>query len=382
MSIRFSCGTCGKVFRVQDVHAGRKGKCPACGSVLQIPPLQEGPETNASSSLSSLSTQDGNVAATSDHRYCVFCREHLAEDDYAYFVCFSKPQPGKKAAAMLGGGIGALVYGFYRALRPGGEARLFEFARCRDCKEKSELAESRILRGLRWGAGAGLALGIAAFVAIVSIKSDFRSNSTLGHMLGFLLLFCFVGLVLGMLIGATAAADSVRRARRKISWESECVRGFPEVKELMEQGWKSEDVKLRSAAELRKWRQYRPRTIWCKEAGSPEYQVHGGLVSERGTGVPSPTAAENAPIVSTVARQRRFPLDRQWKLDIYDNRAVVSLPDGSKAISFPNDVEQYGFPWPFMSSVNFWVVESSERYRFVVEKEAIRRLKALVAAPS
>lgn len=36
MPITFSCG-CGKVLRVPDAHAGKKAKCPGCGSLTSIP---------------------------------------------------------------------------------------------------------------------------------------------------------------------------------------------------------------------------------------------------------------------------------------------------------------------------------------------------------
>src|SRR4051794_27375237 len=36
MAIQVSC-QCGKQLRVKDEYAGRKGKCPACGGVIQIP---------------------------------------------------------------------------------------------------------------------------------------------------------------------------------------------------------------------------------------------------------------------------------------------------------------------------------------------------------
>jgi hypothetical protein len=36
MPITFDC-TCGKMLRVPDEHAGRRAKCPACGSVVPIP---------------------------------------------------------------------------------------------------------------------------------------------------------------------------------------------------------------------------------------------------------------------------------------------------------------------------------------------------------
>ena len=35
--IRFDCEECGKVIKVAGKHAGRKGKCPNCGSLVVVP---------------------------------------------------------------------------------------------------------------------------------------------------------------------------------------------------------------------------------------------------------------------------------------------------------------------------------------------------------
>jgi len=37
MTIDVTCLSCGKVLHIADHLAGRKGKCPACGTVMQIP---------------------------------------------------------------------------------------------------------------------------------------------------------------------------------------------------------------------------------------------------------------------------------------------------------------------------------------------------------
>jgi len=37
MPIQFSCTNCDKTLRVKDESAGKRAKCPACGTVLQIP---------------------------------------------------------------------------------------------------------------------------------------------------------------------------------------------------------------------------------------------------------------------------------------------------------------------------------------------------------
>lgn len=42
MSITAQC-ECGKTFKVKDEHAGKKGKCPDCGSIVLIPFPEEAP---------------------------------------------------------------------------------------------------------------------------------------------------------------------------------------------------------------------------------------------------------------------------------------------------------------------------------------------------
>lgn len=44
MPIDVECG-CGKTFRVKDEHAGKRGKCPACGEMLTIPAPAAKPPT-------------------------------------------------------------------------------------------------------------------------------------------------------------------------------------------------------------------------------------------------------------------------------------------------------------------------------------------------
>jgi len=39
--IQFSCQNCNHLLNVSDKYAGRKGKCPSCGSIVQVPALQK-----------------------------------------------------------------------------------------------------------------------------------------------------------------------------------------------------------------------------------------------------------------------------------------------------------------------------------------------------
>ena len=43
MPIKFSCQSCGRALRARDEFAGKRGECPYCGSVLQVPPPSEEP---------------------------------------------------------------------------------------------------------------------------------------------------------------------------------------------------------------------------------------------------------------------------------------------------------------------------------------------------
>jgi phage FluMu protein Com len=41
MPIEMRCAGCGQTLRVADEHAGKKARCPACGTIAQVPPAQE-----------------------------------------------------------------------------------------------------------------------------------------------------------------------------------------------------------------------------------------------------------------------------------------------------------------------------------------------------
>jgi len=40
--IKFHCKSCGQRIRAAQIHAGKKGKCPKCKKLIDIPTLQEG----------------------------------------------------------------------------------------------------------------------------------------------------------------------------------------------------------------------------------------------------------------------------------------------------------------------------------------------------
>lgn len=52
--IRFACGTCKERLVVPAHHAGRRGKCPNCGTVNRVPKASEFAEPEAATSVTAI----------------------------------------------------------------------------------------------------------------------------------------------------------------------------------------------------------------------------------------------------------------------------------------------------------------------------------------
>ena len=63
--IQFTCGHCGKSVRVNDAHAGKKGRCPSCRAIVPIPrtPATEGHENIAELAAAVRGQDDDSHAA-------------------------------------------------------------------------------------------------------------------------------------------------------------------------------------------------------------------------------------------------------------------------------------------------------------------------------
>jgi ribosomal protein S27E len=95
MAIEMGCTGCGQTLRVADEHAGKKARCPACGTIVQIPspgdaatlqpefdkppadapvptpefnPFADLPEVNVGRSVSPMSPPSSPFFATKPHR--------------------------------------------------------------------------------------------------------------------------------------------------------------------------------------------------------------------------------------------------------------------------------------------------------------------------
>lgn len=70
MAIEFSCSKCGKQLRAPDDAAGRKCRCPDCGTVARVPddwppprPIAAGDEPDGDGSAQSAGRESGTDAA-------------------------------------------------------------------------------------------------------------------------------------------------------------------------------------------------------------------------------------------------------------------------------------------------------------------------------
>jgi len=57
MSIEIGCTGCGQTLRVADEHAGKKARCPACGTIVQVPEAGAAPLEPVTESPFSVSPQ-------------------------------------------------------------------------------------------------------------------------------------------------------------------------------------------------------------------------------------------------------------------------------------------------------------------------------------
>ena len=83
MAIKFSCA-CGCEITVKDEHAGKKGKCPACGQVVQVPRPDEPQEASAPGPVAGTApaSEPEPVAAMvvpdpGDTKACAHCRKQI-----------------------------------------------------------------------------------------------------------------------------------------------------------------------------------------------------------------------------------------------------------------------------------------------------------------
>ena len=114
MAIRVTCDTCGKVLLAKDENAGKKAKCPDCGSILVVP-AQEilDAEVDDQYHFNSASSEDEGDAAEA-RRPCPACGEEIMKDARKCRFCGEVLDPSlkrksgskKRSSSRSGGGSG------------------------------------------------------------------------------------------------------------------------------------------------------------------------------------------------------------------------------------------------------------------------------------
>jgi len=105
MAIRVICDECGREINVKDEFAGRKGKCPSCGAVIQVPTLEEAAAQQAAAEKpveappseaadEAQPTPEGEPEG--ETKSCVHCGKSIPADAVFCIHCGTHLRTGKK----------------------------------------------------------------------------------------------------------------------------------------------------------------------------------------------------------------------------------------------------------------------------------------------
>jgi hypothetical protein len=86
---------------------------------------------------------------------------------------------------------------------------------------------------------------------------------------------------------------------------------------------------------------------------------------------------DNKPIWSTEVKCKSLGLRKHtWHLDIYSSYAIFTDQQTSKQFRFPDEAKRHGFATSFISGYNF----SSDKYRFLIDKQSLKYLKNICSS--
>ena len=76
--LKIHCVSCNKSMSVPEKYAGRQGKCPSCGTVNTIPPINKGPLPEPASAVDGLANNfETNGLYLNQTRPCPMCGENI-----------------------------------------------------------------------------------------------------------------------------------------------------------------------------------------------------------------------------------------------------------------------------------------------------------------
>lgn len=107
MAITFGCA-CGRSITVKDEFAGKKGKCPSCGQIVEVPAPEEpkapAPEVAAvDEEIEAASKPAAPSASTGETKACRSCRKQIARDAVFCVHCGTDLRTGRKHTQEKGG---------------------------------------------------------------------------------------------------------------------------------------------------------------------------------------------------------------------------------------------------------------------------------------
>lgn len=106
MTIKVKCKSCGKIIKAKDSSAGKRGKCPECGSPIKIPNLPEEEVYDAEPTgeedpfdFGGFDVNEGDSIPSAKRKACPSCGEDIAHSAAKCRYCGEIFDPTLKAKA-------------------------------------------------------------------------------------------------------------------------------------------------------------------------------------------------------------------------------------------------------------------------------------------
>lgn len=246
ISVRCSCG---KSFKVDAKHAGKRGRCQNCGRELLIPEATPGADVAGHVSPIAALVKDDAVLAKSSKpdcgserestptdSECLFCGKRASNKESALACGMQKAVHVKgnntahKAALLLGGAVGGMLV-------PGDhyedKFRTVKVPRCTQCKRAHDdraalVANTKEMTLILWGCLLGAILGSVVVLVGWGLTTYVVGGAAVGGSLGVLFIVVYAK-VTGLAFRREPLPPGIRPVA---DWEQ-----YPKVQKLHDKGW-------------------------------------------------------------------------------------------------------------------------------------------------